>query len=307
MENEENFNVLALDGGGTRGIYAAQILANIEQNFHVSIKDCFNLIAGTSTGSIIAGAIAIDIRMQKVVQIFECKASQIFRKKHYLSPLFISRYSKKPLEKVLNNYLPSITLGEIVTPLMIMGSDISTGGVYVFKSKYLGESNALYVRDKDVQLRDAVVASCSAPLFFDPQKVGDFLLADGGLWANNPSIISFTEAISKFEKKIEQIKILSIGTGHTATQKYNNRKCCWGFLNGWGREKLISYILDLQSQASTNMARLLLNKNYLRLYPTIDNWALDDVTHLGNLKALANKDFIKNAQKIKAFMNISGE
>lgn len=307
MENEENFNVLALDGGGTRGIYAAQILANIEQNFHVSIKDCFNLIAGTSTGSIIAGAIATDIRMQKVVQIFECKASQIFRKKHYLSPLFISRYSKKPLEKVLDNYLPSITLGEIVTPLMIMGSDIGTGGVYVFKSKYLGESNALYVRDKDVQLRDAILASCSAPLFFDPQKMGDSLLADGGLWANNPSVISFTEAISKFKKKIEQIKILSIGTGHTATQKYNNRKCCWGFLNGWGREKFISYILDLQSQASTNMARLLLNKNYLRLDPTIDNWALDDVTHLGNLKALANKDFIENAQKIKAFMNISGE
>ena len=70
MENEENFNVLALDGGGTRGIYAAQILANIEQNFHVSIKDCFDLIAGTSTGSIIAGAIATDIRMQKIAQIF---------------------------------------------------------------------------------------------------------------------------------------------------------------------------------------------------------------------------------------------
>lgn len=307
MENEENFNVLALDGGGTRGIYAAQILANIEQNFQVSIKDCFDLIAGTSTGSIIAGAIATDIRMQKIVQIFECKASQIFRKKHYLSPLFISsRYSKKPLEKVLDTDLPSITLGEIVTPLMIMGSDISTGGVYVFKSKYPEESNAVYVRDQDVQLRDAVVASCSAPLFFDPQKVGDSLLADGGLWANNPSVISFTEAISKFEKKIEQIKILSIGTGHTATKMYNQRHR-WGLLTGWGREKFISYILDLQSQASTNMTQLLLKENYLRLDPTIDNWALDDVTHLGNLKALANKDFTENARKIKAFMNISGE
>ena len=91
-----------------------------------------------------------------------------------------------------------MTLGEISTPLMITSSDISTGGVHVFKSRYLKDLGEPYVRDGNVALSEAILASCVAPTYFDPMPVGDFLLADGGLWANNPSIIALTEAVSKF-------------------------------------------------------------------------------------------------------------
>ena len=109
---------------------------------------------------------------------------------------------------------------------------------------------------------------------------------DGGLWANNPSIIALTEALSKFDKRIEDVRVLSIGTGH-APNMYHQRRF-WGLLTGWGRHKLVSYTLGLQSQASTNMLGLLLGQRYLRLDPRIETCQLGDTRHLGNLKALSS-------------------
>ena len=71
MDSRDHFNILALDGGGTRGIYSAQVLAKLEDRTGVPIRDCFNLIAGTSTGAIIAGAAATGIPLEKVVELFE--------------------------------------------------------------------------------------------------------------------------------------------------------------------------------------------------------------------------------------------
>jgi len=302
MTSEEPFRILSLDGGGTRGIYAAQILAKVEQSFDIRIRDCFNLIAGTSTGSIIAGAVATGISMAEIVRLFESEAPHIFQKRCFRQGWFRSKYPKKPLEKVLENHLPATKLGEISVPLMIMSSDITTGGVYVFKSNYMKELGKPYYRDKDVQLRDAVLASCAAPTFFDPAMIGSYLLSDGGLWANNPSIISFTEAISKFKKEIDQLRILSLGTGYSENM-YAQRQN-WGFFTGWGRQKFISYIMALQSQASTNMAKLLLKEKYLRMDLPITHWELDEIAYIGNLKALADANFAADADKIKKFIRI---
>ena len=151
-----------------------------------------------------------------------------------------SKYSSRSLEQVIRSCVSDLTLGEISTPLMITGSDISTGGVHVFKSRYLKDLGEPYIRDGDVVLSDAILASCAAPAYFDPVPVGDFLLADGGLWANNPSIIALTEAVSKFRWSVEQVRILSIGTGHSVNLYSQNR--LWGLMTGWGREKLVSYV-----------------------------------------------------------------
>ena len=289
MTQDRAFNILALDGGGTRGIYSAQLLASIEQDTGAPVRECFNLIAGTSTGSIVAGAAAAGIPMTDVVKLFEEEAPRIFRRRWLGSFHVRSKYPRRPLERVIRSCVSDLTLGEISTPLMIMGSDISTGGVHVFKSRYPKELGESYVRDSDVALADAILASCAAPTYFDPVPVGSFLLADGGLWANNPSIMALTEAISKFKRSIDQIRILSIGTGHSVNL-YPKRRL-WGLITGWGREKLVSYVLRLQSDASANMAKLLLGDGYLRLDPEIEAWRLDDTGHLDSLKALAVRDF----------------
>lgn len=300
MNQENSFHILALDGGGARGIYAAQVLAEIERAYGVKVKDCFDLLAGTSTGAIIAGGAAAGIPMDKIVNLFEDEAPRIFRKARSRVGLLRSKYSRKPLDEALQKHLPNITLGEINSALMITSSDISTGGVYVFKSRYFADMGKPYVRDGHTKLKDAIGASCSAPSYFDPAKVGPNLLADGGLWANNPSIIALTEAVSTFGKNMDEIKILSIGTGH-ALNLYRSKRY-WGLLTGWGGEKLVSYFLNLQSQASTNMSGLILKDNYLRLDPSIENWGLDDTKHLPNLKALAKQNFAQYTGKIQAHL-----
>ena len=225
MDHDGRFSILALDGGGVRGIYGARLLARIEETLGARIKDCFDLIAGTSTGSILAGAAATAIPMADIVKLFEHESPSIFRKRRIttgLSILWRSRYSRDELDDVLQRYVHGTTLGEVPTPLMITSVDLATGGVHVFKSGYLAELGGPYDRDGEVLLKDAILASCAAPTFFDPKEIGSHLLVDGGLWANNPSIIALTEALSKFNKTIGEVKVLSIGTGH-APNMYRRR------------------------------------------------------------------------------------
>ena len=234
--------------------------------------------------------------MHRLVGLFEEKASDVFGDRRLDRGLFRSKYARGSLERIVREYLPKRRLGEISTPLIITSSDISTGGVRVFKSKYLKDLGEEYVRDGNVLLGDAVLASCAAPLFFDPMRVDEYLLADGGLWANNPSLLAVTEAVSKFRKPLERVHVLSIGTGKP--RLLYEPKDHWGIATGWGGLKLVSYFMNLQSQASTNMAGLLLEDRYLRLDTQIDDWGLDETQHLEAMKALADKDFTQNSREI---------
>ena len=101
MDNTDTFHILALDGGGTRGIYTAQLLAQIEQALQRRIKTCFDLITGTSTGAIIAGAAVSDIPMEDIVELFETETSYIFRRRWYRIPLFLSKYPSEKLAKII--------------------------------------------------------------------------------------------------------------------------------------------------------------------------------------------------------------
>ena len=188
MRHGDSFNILALDGGGIRGIYAAHVLARLEDTLGAPVHERFDLIAGTSAGSILAGAASMNIPMETIVELFESRAERIFSRRRFsFFPFMRSRYSTHPLDEVIGEYLPEVTMREVPTPLMITSSDISTGGVHVFKSGYLEELGEPYLRDGGVRLRDAILASCAAPLYFDPRQVGEYLLADGGLWANKPT------------------------------------------------------------------------------------------------------------------------
>ena len=300
MDNTDTFHILALDGGGTRGIYTAQLLAKIEQAFGVPIRTRFDLIAGTSTGAIIAGAAVSDIPMTDIVELFETETPYIFRRRWYRIPLFLSKYPNQKLAQIIAKHIPATPLGEIASPLMITSSEIAKSEVHIFRSNYGSRDSEIAPTSKDVNLRDAILASCAAPTFFAPKSVGNFLLADGGLWANNPSTVAFTEALSVFGKEAQEVRMLSIGTGHSVNMYHNRRG--WGFITGWGGAKLTSYVMTLQSQASARTAKLLLKENYLRINPEIDFWELDTLTQLDNLKSLAERDFEKYAAEIEAFI-----
>ena len=291
------FKILAIDGGGIRGAYAAHILKRITESFSVDFSECFDLIVGTSTGSIIAAGLSTGIPIKQIVDLYEIKGREIF-KANILGNygLIRSKYSKSGLREQLETVFKEITLSETQTRLLIPATDISNGTVHVFKSNYLNE----FVRDAKVMVKDAVLASCSAPIFFDPQKVDDYMLSDGGLWANNPALIGLVEATGKLNVPIREVKMLSIGTG--IGRKYYDPARAekqWGLIN-WNPIKLVSVILNLQSVASQNMVQLMLPKErYLRInFETDQSLAMDDPQLVPSLKSKADRDFTHNSQKI---------
>lgn len=297
--NLENFNILALDGGGTRGIYTAQLLTKIEREIGIPIRDCFDLIVGTSTGAIVAGAAVSKISMEEIVQLFDQEAPEIFKQKWYRSQLLFSKYSQDTLTEVIGRHIPPIRLSDVETPVLLTCSEITTSDLHVFRSYRTDQTNS-NKQNSDISLRDAVVASCGAPTFFSPKKVKEYYLADGGLWANNPSLAALAEAKTHFEKDISQVKILSIGTGHSVSM-YKERRG-WGFLSGWGGTKLISYVMALQSQTSAYLTQQLLEENYMRINPMIDFWDIDTIKHLDQLKRQAEKDFTEYISEIQDFI-----
>ena len=240
--------------------------------------------------------------MEEIVQLFDQEAPDIFKKKWYRNQLLFSKYSQDTLAGVIAKHIPSILLSDVETPVLLTCSEITTSDLHVFRSYKSDQSNS-NKHNLDISLRDAVVASCAAPTFFSPKKVKELYLADGGLWANNPSLAALTEAKTHFEKDISQVKILSIGTGHSVSM-YKERKG-WGFLSGWGGTKLISYVMALQSQTSAFLTQQLLDENYLRINPVIDFWDIDTIKHLDQLKRLAERDFTENISEIQDFIRSS--
>ena len=237
--------------------------------------------------------------MYTIVELFERESTRIFRRPRFaawVSMLLRSRCSRRPLEKVLEDYMPRITLGDVTAPLVITSSDISTGGVHVFKSGYLRDLGEPYTIDGDVLLSDAVLASYAAPLYFDPKRVGPYLLAKWRPLSQQSVHNSFDGGPVCLQE--------AGGTGESgvrrhgiSTNLFSDRRC-WGLLTGCGREKLVSYNMSLQSQASSNTAKRILKRRYLRLDPEIPMWDMDDTRHLASLKAFADRDFTHGSKAI---------
>lgn len=295
------FRILAIDGGGARGIFPAHVLSLLEKE-HGSLAAKFDLIIGTSTGGIIAAAAATGVSLEKVVALYEDQAANIFSKKPMAFGGYVrSKYRSEPMRELLEQIFDSQTMSAARTRLVLPTTDISNGNVFVIKSPYLPS----FVRDKDIKLVDAVMASCAAPSYFDPVKVHEYLLADGGLWANNPSFVAYTEAIGKLQIDPNQIRILSVGTG-TGHQFYDigAQPANWGLMSGWGL-RLVDTFLNLQSRTSTNSSTLLLGDKYMRVsFEETGPLALDDVAQIPRLKAKAGEQFTYKSEAIKNFLQL---
>lgn len=302
------FKILAIDGGGYRGVYAAYILKRIEEEYSVDWLKSFDLIAGTSTGAIIAASLACNFTASKVLDFYKEYGQRIFKKRflHWFG-LFASRYDNKDLENILKNlYGDDRKLGQIDIPLVLPASDVGNGCVHVLKSSY--DKN--FSRDPNRLVYKAVLASCSAPTYFDPYYMDNFLLADGGLWANNPALIAAIEAKRRLGQNMNNLMILSIGTGegknfYSQSDRWWKKFLGWGFLARWGRQKFIGMLLSLQSQTTTNMLKLLFEENQiLRINFKSDKpLKLDAPNEYDNLVSLAEKDFTNNSQRIQKLLD----
>jgi len=297
------FRILSIDGGGVRGILPAQILLLIEKELHIDIYENFDLVVGTSTGSIIASSVAIRKDLTELVAAYSENAPAIFQKRWSLRGIIRSKYNSQPLRGFLYQQFGDITLGEIEKPLIINAANISTGGVHVFKSAYQKvQRKGDYVRDGKVPLYKAVLASCAAPIYFDPVNIDGTLVCDGGIWANNPALVGYTDAIRNF--RATNIKILSLGTGQIR-QIYRPAKK-WGFLFGWEHTKLVDFFMSCQTKFPQNVLELLDPDKILRISPEIGNYGLDKCENIPMISESAKSEFTARSGEILKFLDYEG-
>ena len=316
------FYILSVDGGGFRGLFAAHLLKKMEEVWRIDWSRRFGLLAGTSTGSILTAGLASGVSAADLTEFYKTHGKVIFRPRTWsrfdILKLCTSRYSSRTLKDLLDGVFQDKTLGEIDIPLILPSVDIGNGCVHVLKSQYHGE----FVRDQNVRVSDAVLASCSAPTYFDPHMVNDtYQLVDGGLWANNPSLVAAIDANYRLGIPLEDIRVLSIGTGKS-TMFYSRSKGKWkdrlvynwqgwGFATRWRSSKFIELILNLQSENAHNMLCLLLGesplepKRVLRLtFESDQPLPMDSTEKRHDWVAKADHIFTHNAAKIAAFLSI---
>ncbi len=298
--------ILGIDGGGIRGVFAISILKAMEEAYQTKISEHFDLIAGTSTGSIIAAAAAIDLDMDTLLNQYLKYGEKIFIKEAKIG-LFKSIYSDRSLRLLLKKAFGDQELQAVSKPLLIPTVDVTHGKPYVHRSHAPDE-----LGNTSIKLWDAVLSSCSAPVYFPPNNIGNkYLSIDGGLWANNPSLVCLTDALHYFEESLESIHILSLGTGKQSIDFSIDTEREWG-INHWlpfhlpsfkVTPKLLDLALDISSESVSYHCKLLLRKNYFRINKELEvEMPFDDVNYMDALIQLGKEAFAENHEKIEGFL-----
>jgi uncharacterized protein len=220
--------VLSIDGGGIRGIIPAMVLSEIEKRTKKSIAELFQLIVGTSTGGILTlGLTKPDSKGKPqysaadMVQLYQKEGKRIFCRSlgHRIQALgFILRekYPACGIETVLSEYFGDTHLKEALTDVLITAYDTESRDSWFFKSSKAKDPNH---PEANFWMRDVARATSAAPTYFSPAKIKSntmidyYSLIDGGVFANNPAMCAYVEAISSHQGNQEDIMVVSLGTG----------------------------------------------------------------------------------------------
>lgn len=224
LKIEENRRViLCLDGGGMRGILTIQLLKKLEEIAGIPCYELFDMVAGTSTGGIIAGLITTGHNAIQIEKMYEELVTQVFDKR-LLGNRFINppAFSKEKYRSLLKEITKDATLTQACAAqdidLMITSRDMSAGEETFF-SCFKQPDGTYYGTYKDVLLRAVMEATMSAPTYFFPLE----RFVDGGTTTyNNPSLAAYMEAVSYSRPQgstgqpdypLDKITLFSFGTG----------------------------------------------------------------------------------------------
>lgn len=290
--------ILSIDGGGIRGLVPGLVLSHIEAKVGRPISKCFDLIAGTSTGGILAlglskdnGSGAPQFAAKDLCKIYESRGKEIFSRSLWrgvssVGGLTEESYSHKGLEKLLEEYFEDEPIGASLTKVVVTSYDIHNR-VPLFLKSWKKEH-------RSVLMKHAARATSAAPTYFEPAliPVGGSMRAvvDGGVFINSPSMSAFAEAKRIFPDESDFL-LVSIGTGELNRPIELSDAKDWGKV-GWVAP-LISCIFDGVSDAADYQLDKLLGEDYFRFQTSLDTASddMDDVTNgnIANLKAEASK------------------
>lgn len=297
------FKILAIDGGGIRGIIPALVLAAIEDRTKRPICDLFDLMAGTSTGGILALGLAkpgadgkVQYQAQDLVRLYEQEGHTIFPPTFLGGRIGLIRGAKYPpsgIDQTLAKYFGDARLKDALKPVLVPSYDIEKQVSIFFKS-----ARAKVAADADFPMQAVARATSAAPTYFPPAKVDTanplayYALVDGGVVAGNPAMCAYAEAVSMERVDASGVVMVSLGTGELQHPILYDQAVTWGQLE-WAQP-----IIDIVLQASNATVDYQLQqflpgagdqRRYFRFQPPLSQATeqMDDAQDV-NLRQLCN-------------------
>ena len=307
------YKILSIDGGGIRGVIPAVLLARMEALTGKPISHLFDLIAGTSTGGILAVGLATPrkggggrgsrspkFRASDLLALYEDRGKDIFERSFWdgvtsLGGLTDETYPSDGVETVLQQYLGDLQLKDALTEILVTSYEIEDRQPYFFKRSKARDEETSALRNH--LLRDVARATSAAPTYFEPAKVLPVggsedearHLIDGGVFANNPALCAYAEAIS-LGTSPDDVLLVGLGTGvATRSIEYDEAKD-WGMV-GWIRPVLSVMMDGVADAVDYQLKQMLPTEDPDARYYRFDihlREALDDLdaAHRANIEAL---------------------
>lgn len=256
------FRILSIDGGGICGILPASVLAELERRFlgGRSIAGYFDMIAGTSTGGIVALALGAGMTAAAIRDVYMERGGITFpvrswpgRWARYLRRFVRYGYDAKALESELSRIFQTRVFGDTSVRLCIPSFEGRHGEPWIYKTPHHPD----YKNDRHEKMVKVGLATAAAPTFFRALEQDGYLMVDGGLWANNPIMNAVVDALACFDIDRGQIQVLSLGCGETQ-YRVTARRAIGGM---WQWRHVIQAAMRAQSHNALGQAYLLLGKD----------------------------------------------
>jgi patatin-like phospholipase/acyl hydrolase len=310
--------VLSIDGGGIRGILPARFLHELETKKKKPVNELFDLIAGTSTGGILALCLTRPDSKGKakysaldVLNFYEQEGKRIFNKSPWKSAMSLgnlvdSKYPAEGIEEVLDMYFGETMLSEALTNVIIPSYELEQRMPFFFKSRKAKDD-----KNYNFSMKQIARATSAAPTYFECLKlkasppVDYFTLIDGGVFANNPSMCAYAEA-KKMYGNNEEILLVSVGTGALTRRITYDDSRKWGLVE-WARP-LLDVVFDGVSQSVEYQLKQLLCQDDNHIYNfrfqtklDVGNDNMDDAskTNIRILKLKAEEMVNENSAEIE--------
>lgn len=297
------YRILSLDGGGLRGLITARLLARLNVQPQIAgWLDTVDLFAGTSTGGILALGLACGKTPEEICTLYQQRGGVIFDDSLWdnvrdLGKTVGADYSSKGLKAELKAVFGDLQLKDILRKVAIPTFDLDNEEVAAKRTWKPKIFHNFKGADSDGEQLVASIAlyTSSAPTYF-PSADG---YIDGGVYANNPSIVALAQAISRRNQPAEraaldEVVMLSLGTGVSLTY-IKGQALDWGYAQ-WA-QPLINVLMDGVAGISDYQAQQLLDDRYHRLqivFNPNETIALDAVDKLGRMDEIASHHPLQN-------------
>lgn len=216
LNSESKKLILSIDGGGIRGIIPLVFLAALEKRLKKPCYEIFDFLTGSSTGGIIALALAIGVSAQEILNWYKYKSTTIFKQSIFrnLTFLFQAKYSAEGLESSLKEFFGDRLMQEAKVNVGVLVYNTSSGmPLFIFNNLLMVPKNTPFYGMPLLYMRDVAGATSAAPIFFEGKQMGGQIYWDGGIENNNPSEIAYILARKYLFQECREIKVLSVGTG----------------------------------------------------------------------------------------------